>query len=133
MVQISGEMQQYPLLVFAPLAIIAYGMYKRFFPTESLYDDHPDAEQSLSAEGEKPSDAPSAALKDALGSDADELLQVEGRLLDQLANLGVTGPSLIETARRFSVTRSKLVKWKRKSRKKPTSGDTTHLHATDRK
>jgi hypothetical protein len=104
-----------------PLTIILLALYKKHYPTKWLLDDNPNAEQSLSAEGETPSDAPSAELKNALGSEADELLQVEGRLLDQLATLGVTGSALTDTARRFSLTRSKLIKWKRKSRKKPTS------------
>jgi hypothetical protein len=131
MYQASEEIRNYPVLVLVPLAIIAYGIYKKYFPTESLYHGDADSEESPDPGSETQFDAPSEELKSALGSEADELLQVEGRLLDQLATLGVAGSSLIETARRFSLTRSRLVKWKRKSRKKPAPGHTTHSHATD--
>jgi len=131
MYQASEEIRNYPILVLVPLAIIAYGIYKKYFPTESLYHGDADSEESPDPGSETQFDAPSEELKSALGSEADELLQVEGRLLDQLATLGVAGSSLIETARRFSLTRSRLVKWKRKSRIKPAPGHTTHSHATD--
>jgi hypothetical protein len=82
-----------------------------------LYDDNSDAEQSPLPENETPSDTPSKELKKALGSKADELLQVEARLLDRLATLGVSGPALTDTARKFSLTRSRLLETSRTSRK----------------
>ena len=92
-----------------PLSIILLALYKKHYPTKWLIDDNPDVEQSHSPESKTQSDTPSTELKNALGSEADELLQVEGRLLDQLATLGVAGPALTDTARKFSLTRSRLI------------------------
>src|ERR1044072_4916583 len=91
MYQASEEIRNYPILVLVPLAIIAYGIYKKYFSTESLYHGGSDSDESPDPGSETQFDAPSEELKSALGSEADELLQVEGRLLDQLATLGVAG------------------------------------------
>ena len=52
--------------------------------------DHPDSGQTPPpvSESETQSDTPSEELKSALGSEAHELLQVEGRLLRSVGHLG---------------------------------------------
>ena len=107
------------LYFLIPLSIMLLAPYKKHHPLKWLYDN---AEQLPFPESETPSDAPSKELKSALGSEADELLQVEGRLLDQLATLGVAGPALTETARKFSLTRSRLIEG-RTPRKKSTRSE----------
>jgi hypothetical protein len=119
MYQASEEIRNYPVLVLVPLAIIAYGIYKKYFPTESLYHGDADSEESPDPGSETQFDAPSEELKSALGSEADELLQVEGRLLDQLATLGVTGSALADASRKFSSTRSQLLEDAKPEGKKP--------------
>jgi hypothetical protein len=120
--QVSEEIREYPILVLVPLAIIAYGVYKKYFPTESLYHGAPDSEERPDAKGETQSDAPSDELKSALGAEADELLQVENRLLDQLAASGVTGSVLADTARNFSSTRFQLTANTKPERRKSARG-----------
>jgi hypothetical protein len=122
MYQASEEIRNYPVLVLVPLAIIAYGIYKKYFPTESLYHGDADSEESPDPGSETQFDAPSKELKSALGSEADELLQVEGRLLDQLATLGVTGSALADASRKFSSTRSQLLEDTKPEGKKPDRG-----------
>jgi hypothetical protein len=110
----------FSLLVVLPLCILAIGCFKHFFPTEWVYDPVP--EQSPLPESETQSAAPSDELMSALGSEADELLQIEGRLLDQLATLGVTGAALADTARNFSSTRSQLTANTKLERRKSARG-----------
>ena len=110
-------LRYFPGLLVIPVAILMIGAYKYFFPTEWLYDPVP--EQSSFPESEMKSDTPSKELKSALGSEADELLQVEGRLLEQLATLGVTGSALADASRKFSSTRSQLLEDAKPEGKKP--------------
>jgi hypothetical protein len=110
-------LRYFPALLVIPVSILTIGAYKYFFPAQWVYDPTP--EQSPFPEGETQSDTPSKELKSALGSDADELLQVEGRLLDQLATLGVTGSALADASRKFSSTRSQLLEDAKPEGKKP--------------
>src|SRR5262245_36107079 len=77
------------LYALIPLRIILRALYRKHYLTRWSMDDNPDAKQPPISESEMLSEVPSQELKSALGSEADELLQVEGRLLDELATLGV--------------------------------------------
>jgi len=113
-------LRYFPGLLVIPVAILMIGAYKYFFPAEWVYDPAP--EQSPFAESDRPPEAPSNELKSALGAEADELLQVENRLLDQLATLGVTGSALADASRKFSSTRSQLLEDAKPEGKKPDRG-----------
>jgi hypothetical protein len=113
-------LRYFPALLVIPVSILTIGAYKYFFPAQWVYDPAP--EQSPFRESETSSKAPSKNLKNALGSEADELLQVEGRLLDQLASLGVTGSVLADTARSFSSTRSQRTANIKPERRKSARG-----------
>jgi hypothetical protein len=113
-------LRYFPGLLVIPVAILMIGAYKYFFPAEWVYDPAP--EQSPFAESDRPPEAPSNELKSALGAEADELLQVENRLLDQLTASGVTGSVLADTARNLSSTPSQLTANTKPERRKSSRG-----------
>ncbi len=98
-----------PLLLIVPFAILAFGCYRAFFPSEWSVDDEPDRAGSLFSESETALDTPSPELKGTLGPMADDLHEVEKRLLDSMASARVAGPGLIATTKELSATRSDLI------------------------